>query len=152
MTDTTKEPTMSNAETFAIHELSLIGSQDDEMQQAMNEHILKMVRTFAEEGHSGFSAAYAIQALEKLLRFEPLTPLTGADDEWIEVGDHGDDGPCFQNRRCPRIFKDNTGAYDIDGKVFREPSGACFTSRDSRVYITFPYRPATEYVDVEASE
>jgi len=151
MTTDTKEPTMSNAEKFAVHELSLIGDADDEMQQAMNEHILKMVRTFADEGHSGFSAAYAINALEKLLRFEPLTPLTGADDEWVEVGDDGPDGTCFQNKRSPRVFKDNTGAYDIDGKVFREPSGACYTSRDSRVYITFPYRPTTEYVDVGAS-
>jgi len=48
-----------------------------------------------------------------------------------------------------QVFKDADGrAYDIDGRVFREPNGCCYTSSDSRVYITFPYRPKTEYVDV----
>ena len=40
--------------------------------------------------------------------------------------------------------------YDMDGRVFREPNGTCYTSRNSRVDITFPYTPTTEYVDVEA--
>jgi len=47
------------------------------------------------------------------------------------------------------VFKDETGeAYDINGKVFREPSGSCYTSFESRVPVTFPYTPTTEYVDV----
>jgi hypothetical protein len=65
---------MSQAE----HELKLLSDGDpDETQQAMNKHILEMVKLFAEEGHSGFSASYAIRILEKLLRFEPLVALTG---------------------------------------------------------------------------
>jgi hypothetical protein len=58
----------------------------------------------------------------------------------------------WQNNRCCHVFKDNAGnAYDIDGKIFREPDGACYTSRDSRVPVTFPYTPVREYVDVEAT-
>lgn len=34
-------------------------------------------------------------------------------------------------------------------KVFVEPDGASYTSRDSRVYIEFPYTHKTEYVNVE---
>lgn len=58
-----------------------------------------------------------------------------------------------QNKRCSHVFKDKDGnAYDIDGKVFREPDGCCFTSKDSFVPVTFPYTPKTEYVDVPKDE
>ena len=138
---------MSNIKTYAIDELTRIGmyGSGDEMNDAMCDHILKMVDVFAEEGHSGFSAEYAISILQKLLRWEPLSPLTGEDDEWNEK-----DG-FFQNKRCSRVFKDgkNGQAYDIRGKVFVEPDGVSYTSRDSRVYIEFPYVPKTEYVNVE---
>lgn len=132
---------------YARDELARIGGADDDMQKEMNSHILRMVETFADEGHSGFSASYAIGALEKLLRFEPLTPLTGEPDEWVEVADSQ-----WQNKRCGRVFKDAVDgpAYDIDAVVFREPDGACFTSRDSRREVTFPYTPKTEYMDVPA--
>lgn len=36
--------------------------------------------------------------------------------------------------------------YDTEGRVFCDPDGICYTNRDSRVDITFPYTPKTEYV------
>jgi hypothetical protein len=139
---------MTNLKTYAIDELTRIGmyGSGDEMNEIMSEHILKMIDVFDEEGHSGFSAEYAISALQKLLRWEPLSPLTGEDDEWSECGDG-----IYQNKRLSRVFKDGKDgrAYDIRGKVFVEPDGVCYTSRDSRVYIEFPYVPKTEYVNVE---
>lgn len=143
---------MTNIETYAIDELTRIGmyGSGDEMNDAMCEHILKMVNVFAEEGHSGFSAEYAISILQKLLRFEPLSPLTGEDDEWNEVGEEYGNS-IYQNKRLSRVFKESKDgqAYDIYGKVFVEPNGASYTSRDSRVYIEFPYVPHTEYVKEE---
>lgn len=131
---------MSDLIDHAEHELALLGGEDDPMQQEMNKHILAMVKLFADEGHSGFSAGYAIRILEKLLRFEPITPLTGADDEWREIG-----GGVFQNKRCSRVFKGADGkAYDIDGRVFIDDDGFAFTCAESLVYITFPYVPKTE--------
>lgn len=134
---------------YAENELRIIGMLDskDEMNRAMTQHILKMVDMFAEEGHSGFSAAYAVGILEKLLKFEPLSPLTGEDWEWMEVGDQN--GTLYQNVRCSRVFKDDNGAYNIDGKVFIEPDGCSYTSKDSLVPITFPYTPKTEYIILE---
>lgn len=121
----------------------------DDMQAAMNRGLLQLLAVFTMQGHSGFSASYATSALEKLMRFEPLGPLTGADDEWM---DHGNG--IFQNLRCGHVFKQpdrfNGQAYDLDGRVFREPSGACYTNWDSMVPITFPYTPKREYVDVQA--
>lgn len=138
---------MSNLVKHAEHELSLIGDGECEMQQAMNKHLVEMVKVFAEEGHSGFSAGYAVSLLEKLLRYEPLTPLTGEDDEWVDVGH------CFQNKRCSHVLKDYDGkAYDINGKIFKQPDGVCYTGSGSRVAVEFPYMPKSEYVDVPYPE
>lgn len=138
----------SNLETYAENELRRAGLFDKDSDYAgmLGPAIMKMIAVFAEEGHSGYSANLAINLFQRVARFEPLTPLTGEDDEWNEC-DHG----VWQNRRCSRVFKKADGrAYDIEGRVFREPSGACFTSKGSRVYVDFPYVPKTEYVDVPA--
>lgn len=124
---------------------------DDEMQALMNAQLEELILVFSTHGHSGFSASYAVAALEKLLRYEPLRPLTGSSDEWNEVS-----AGVFQNRRASHVFyqSDRFGGqpYDINGKVFRDPSGATYTNGDSFVPITFPYTPTTEYVDVPAEE
>lgn len=148
--------------SHAERELDLIGmTEDDEMNGEMRKHILHMIQEFSNEGHSGFSAQYAINILTKLMKYEPLSPLTGEDDEWNDVSDHNG-RMTYQNRRASHVFKDETGAYDINGKVFWEwherpldedeegyPDTyrfkSYYTSRDSRVYVTFPYTPTTVY-------
>ena len=136
---------MSNLEKFAEEELRRAGAFDEGgfYGGMLGTAVMKMVKVFAEEGHSGMSASLAIQLFERVARFEPLTPLTGEDDEWTEVGDG-----VFQNRRCSHVFKTAVdGAYDIEGRIFRDPDGGCYTNRDSRVPVTFPYVPKHEYVD-----
>lgn len=78
--------------------------------------------------------------LRRLCAGKPLSPLTGADDEWNDVGGNAGEpgGTIFQNRRCSRVFKDprfHDGklAYDIDAP---EPRAA----------ITFPYWPEQDRV------
>lgn len=130
----------------ANRELPHIGI--DAMGSKMAANLRELVLIFGTQGHSGFSAAYAQQALSKLLKFEPLAPLTGAPDEWIHVGKL-----TWQNNRCSRVFKDSERfdgqPYDIDAVVFREPDGSCFTGRGSQQIVTFPYTPRTVYVDVD---
>lgn len=139
---------MSNLVKHAEIELKALGMLDsgDEMNELMCKNILELLDTFAKQGHSGFSANYCLSLFEKLAKFEPIAPLTGDDSEWNEIAEQ--DGTLYQNKRCSHVFKDDNGAYDIDGKVFRDSTGSCYTSKDSRVYITFPYTPKTEYVDV----
>lgn len=137
---------MSSLIEHAKTELALIGGQDDEMQQAINKDILEIVDVFDKQGHSGFSASYALGILKRLLDFKPLKPLTGEPDEWIEVGDG-----VFQNKRYSAVFKDGAGgkAYWIEGKIFSDDGGKTwFTNRDSRVYIEFPFHvpDKSEYV------
>lgn len=138
-----------NLERHAERELRLAGwfGQDGFYGDMMGHAVLRMIREFSEEGHSGMSAPTAVALFEEVAMFKPLTPLTGEDDEWIKH-DYGDD-VSYQNKRCGHVFKSVDGrAYDSRGRVFREPSGVCYTCFDSRVYIEFPYMPKVEYVDV----
>jgi len=151
---------MSNMTEYAKNELDIIGMTEDnpeEMNQSMRKHILHMIEEFAEEGHSGFSASYALGILTKLLAYKPLTPLTGEDNEWMEVGPSSDGKPLYQNKRCFSVFKDSSGGvYDSNGKVFTETCvdedgeefESSFSNKDSSVPVTFPYTPKTEYVHV----
>ena len=159
---------MSNILEHAKDELNRIGMTEDspdEMNVMMRKHILHMMNEFAEEGHSGFSASYAISILTKLMDFKPLSPLTGEDNEWDNVREYGE-SPSWQNKRRSSVFKNADGTcYDIDGKVFWEwcmpyeegdnPYKSYYTNRDSRVPVTFPYivpdKPIYEYRHSEAT-
>ena len=122
---------MSNLTNYAKKEFALlrgVDSEPDAMQSRMERHLLKMIDIFSEEGHSGFSANYAMSCLERLLRFKPLTPLTGEADEWNNVGDD-----TYQNKRCYSVFKKGDGkAYFLDGKIFSDDGGETwFINSDS---------------------
>jgi len=154
---------MNNYEFHAEHEfraagwLNDDGTFKDEMQKAVCEHVMALLDVFADEGHSGSSAPYAINLFKQLASFEPLVPLTGEDWEWNEVGPG-----VFQNNRCSHVFKQadrfSGQAYDIQGIIFYdwhtdEKTGErykChFTSRESSVPVVFPYTPSRQYLERE---
>jgi hypothetical protein len=119
------------------------GNFTDEMQKLMCRQVLELLELFFEHGHSGASIPYAINLFKKLASFEPLTPLTGEDWEWSKIGENR-----CQNKRCSHVFRDADGrAYDIEGKIFRDKNGSCWTNTESRVFINFPYTPKREYID-----
>lgn len=137
---------------FAKSELDIIGLREDSPEwadKAMRSHLLKMIEVFEEEGHSGASAQYALSMLGKLLSFKPLSPLTGEDSEWNLISE---EDACYQNKRCPHVFKDRDGPYDINGRVFVREGGGSYTNSESRVWISFPYTPKIEYVKVNGPE
>lgn len=91
--------------------------------------MVKILELFFDQWDSGGAVACVAPILQKLIAGKPLSPLTGAESEWL---DHGDG--VFQNRRCGTVFKDprfhnGEKAYDLDN-----PDGA-------RAAITFPYTP-----------
>lgn len=135
-------------EFLAAGYVPLDKEQEDGPDKWIQENVLELLEVFVRQGHSGFSASCAVETFRKLALHEPLVPLYGVDDEWDEV----EDG-VFQNNRCSHVFKRadrfNGQAYDINGRIFREPNGCCYTNRDSCVPVTFPYTPKSEYVDVD---
>lgn len=137
----------SNYRTFALREFKACGYDLNEKtgpNRWIQDNVLELLAVLAVQGHSGSSVHFAVGMFKDLGLFEPLGPITGAADEWQEVSNG-----MWQNLRCSHVFKDADGRpYDSSGRIFREKSGACYTGRGSRVYITFPYVPTREYVDV----
>jgi hypothetical protein len=159
---------MSNLKFHAQNEFVAAGWCDtngvfkDEMQQLICENILELLEVFSKHNYSGSSAPYAINLFSTLAKFKPIAPLTGEDCEWVDVAEYNG-SLMWQNKRCSSVFKDETGTYDIDGRVFwewyrnnetDEVYKTYFTSKGSRVYINFPYtkpeRP--EYVFMPSDE
>ena len=137
---------------YAKRELDKIPKDEDGLQDFMNSGILDIIKVFSEQGHSGMSAGYAIGILERLLRFKPITPLTGEEDEWNETSRDG----VKQNKRCGSVFRQADGTYeDIDAIAVSDNGGITwFTSNRFRKEITFPYMPPIhpEKVYIEYTE
>lgn len=131
---------------YAENELNAIiekNGDEDGIQRAISEDILDIVSVFANQGHSGFSASYAIGVLKRVLNYKPLSPLTGEDDEWFEREDWGDGKHRQQNKRCFSVFRenyDNTTAKDTEAKVFSDDGGLSWWGGSNSIEkISFPY-------------
>lgn len=107
------------------------------------ENVIDVIRVFSLYGHSGGSAPPTIATIRALLLYEPLGPLTGEWSEWNEVDE------CWQNNRCSHVFQNAERAWDSEAITFVYPDGGETIRADSAKTITFPYTPATEYVDVD---
>lgn len=96
----------SNLVRHAQRELELAGLFDEDADYGgmLAEGVMRLVRVFAEEGHSGASAGITVAILERLLRFQPLTPLTDDPAEWNEVGED-----TWQSSRRPDAFSEDGG-------------------------------------------
>jgi len=141
----------------AKKELELAGyfkPTKDRMNKLMAENVMELIKVFAKQGHSGFSASFCIQLFRQLASYKIILPLTGENDEWMKIDYPKDPLPHmkWQNKRCHSVFKRADGsAYDNNGKVFEGPDGERWTSQDSSVEIEkFPYIPKTEIVKVHS--
>lgn len=128
---------MGNLVDYAKDELKKIGMVDsgEPYNDWVTKAILDLIELFASQDHSNFSAPYVARMFYRLAMFKPAIPLTGEDDEWVEVGTG-----FFQNKRYSAVFKDKDGtAYNSEGKVFTDDGDVWYTCKDSRVNVTFPY-------------
>lgn len=135
---------MSNLEFHAENELRAIApkpGQDCTYHNMIVADVMELIKVFAAQEHSGSSAPLVTRLFSKLAMFEPLAPLTGADDEWVEVSKD-----LWQNKRCSHVFKDLERAYDINGIIFEDSDGTRVTNKDSHTTVTFPYTPESRVV------
>ena len=129
---------------FAEKELKAAGlfNEDSVYGGMIGEEVLELVSVFSNQEHSGMSASIVTDIFTRLAQFQPLAPITGADEEWVEVADG-----IYQNNRAHSIFKENGIAYQSDYYIFSKPRiddagekyNATFQSHLSRKEITFPY-------------
>lgn len=148
---------MSNLVDWAKNELYRLNKSGDEEQEMINNDILEIIKVFAGQGHTGFTASYALNIIKRLLDWKPITPLTGEDNEWNDVTEWDDGRNLQQNKRCSAVFRenyDNSTAYYIDGKVFSDDGGKTWFTKggkESAVPVTFPYKvpEKPEYIIIE---
>lgn len=104
----------ANLVNWAKNELELAGwfDKNSDYDGELGHAILGIVEQFANQGHSGSSAAISSAVLNKLLNYEPLTPVENP----TETGDYedvsnmwGDGGKHYQCKRDPSIFSDDGG-------------------------------------------
>lgn len=146
---------------YAKSELSRIEKDEDGMQDLANAEILEIVTVFEKQGNNLFSACYVLSMLEQLLRFKPVTPLTGNDGEWNEIHVTENGVRIYQNERCSSVFKDVDArgnvirCVDTDGIAVSDNGGITwFASKKFRKNVTFPYAPPAhaEKVYIEYTE
>lgn len=110
----------SNLYLHAKREMELAGmfDKDADYDGELAPTILEVVDKFSEFGHSGMSALISIQVLEKLLRFENLTPLTDNPDEWMDRSEESGGNKMWQNKRNSACFSEDGGKtyYNINEK------------------------------------
>lgn len=108
---------MSQLTQYAKDELTRAGlfGKDSDYGGMLGTAALEIIEVFAKQGHSGLSASMVTQLVEKLMRFQPLTPLTYAPDEWNDVSAESGT-PMWQNRRKSTTFSTDGGKthYDLD--------------------------------------
>jgi hypothetical protein len=97
---TTDSPLVDHAR----RELALIGEDD-----WLTNGLCKVVAAFAEMGHSGFSAEHCTTVLEKLLRYQPLSPITDDPAEWLDRAREMGGEPFWQNTRDSRAMSTDGG-------------------------------------------
>lgn len=162
---------LSNTASFAKRELDILvkSATDPENRPIIEEfipEIIALTDRFGKSGQSGGSAPYTAaalsQAIKKLCLQEPICPVTGIDEEWVDVASLGDGSIKYQNSRCSALFKDGDNeAYYIDAIIWKTEKDHCFSGcaflegikYRSRQYVkSFPFTPKTFYIDVSEKE
>lgn len=104
---------------YAERELALAGllAEDSDYSGMLGHAALDIIKVFAEQGHSGLSAELTTEIVAKLMRFEPLTPLTYGPEEWMNQSE-ASGVPMWQNTRKFSVFSNDGGLthYDLDDK------------------------------------
>ena len=110
---------MSNLIDHARTELTKAGllDKDSDYGGMLGGAALELVEKFASQGHSGFSAMATIDLASRLMRYEPLTPLTDDPAEWMHVSDDAAGRPdLWQSRRDSAAFsRDGGKTYQRNG-------------------------------------
>lgn len=73
--------------------------------------VMELMDTFAEQGHSGFSAMMVLEIFDRLAKQKTLTPITNDPNEWDDMSHLGakDHPSLWQNTRDNSYFSNDGG-------------------------------------------
>jgi len=108
---------MSNLTDHANTELKAAGlfDKDSDYDGMLGNAVLELVKVFAAQGHSGYSAAMTLDIFAKVASYQPLTAIGQSIDEWVDQSAPSGE-PLWQNKRRGTTFSRDQGKtwYDID--------------------------------------
>lgn len=148
---------MSSLE-YARSELERAGlfDKDSDYEGMVGDAVMEIMEKFGDQGHSGYSASMVTNILTRLMRFEPLSPITGADDEWTDISLHGESGIKYQNKRLSSVFKDVNGVVTYSNAItwqgeesYDTFQGSVNDITSSQIIKEFPFSPKKFTVDVK---
>ena len=161
---------MTNTQIFAQRELDILSKSSTNPEnrpiiEPFRDEILALCEKFGMSGQSGGSAPFTATAIahsiKKLLLQNPICPVTGIDEEWVNITEMNGGNPIWQNSRCSALFKYPDGKCSYcDAIVWKgEEYWDTFTGRvyiddkdfeliASSQYVKFPFKPKTFYLDV----
>lgn len=91
----------------------------DEYDNAIAAAVIELVQVFADQRHSGMSAAMTRGLLIRLLSYDTLSPLTNNPDEWNFIPEEmsGEPDGLWQNIRNSSAFSKDAGRtyWTLDG-------------------------------------
>jgi hypothetical protein len=89
--------------------------------ECFGEAVLELVKVFAAQGHSGFSAGMTLHLFQKVASFKLLGPLPNPTltGEYIDHTDISGGHPTWQSTRLNSVFSMDNGKtwYDLDKKI-----------------------------------
>lgn len=112
---------MRTLSEHARHELQAAGCLHDAYPNSASTQVLDLISLF-ETSNDIFSTRLVTILFSRLANREPLTPLTGEDDEWELYTED-----LWVNKRYPNVRKG--------------PDGVAYDAREPNKRITFPYEP-----------
>ncbi len=119
-----EEEINENLESHAKYEIKKAGldADDSDYDGMIGKAVLELMKVYAKQGHSGFSAQWTRELFNKLANYETLTPVTSDPEEWANVREGADGEPLWQSKRNPALFSENGGKtwWNVDEKTLKE--------------------------------
>jgi hypothetical protein len=115
---TTRRSLKEDWKQWAYDEVKRAGllDKDSDYDGMIGDAIQKIVDLLADQDHSGGSMGLVTDILGRIMRYEPLTPLTSDPSEWMDRADVSGGNPNWQSVRKPSCFSRDGGRtwYDLD--------------------------------------
>ena len=115
---------------------------------------LKAFKTLCDDGHSGLSMKVTQSILNRIINWQPLTPIKDTDDVWYERHHCKDSHKLYQCKRMSSLFKDvyddGTVKYSDNNRLYcvniNNPNDIYYSGLVRRIIdemlpITMPYMP-----------
>ena len=109
---------MSRLVEHAEYEMRKAGLYDGDADYGgmIPEAVMALVKTHAEQGHSGGSHYLVLEIFNQVANYKTLTPLSSDPDEWFKHDYQVAGENCWQSKRQPSVFSQDGGQtwYDLD--------------------------------------